>query len=217
MTGDADIHDHHDHHHPGSGHHPERPSPVEARARALESLLLEKGLVTTEAIDRIVDAYESDIGPLNGARVVARAWVDPGFKARLLADGAAAIRELGLSGLRGENLVVVENRPGVHNVIVCTLCSCYPWAVLGLPPHWYKSAAYRSRMVIEPREVLREFGLTLEDSTRVEVWDSSAETRYMVLPERPEGTEELGEEELAALVTRDAMVGVARVGAPARP
>ncbi len=202
--------------HHGHDHHPEPPSAVEARARALESLLIEKNLVTADAIDRIVEAYESDIGPLNGARVVARAWVDPEFKRRLLADGTAAIRELGISGLRGEHLVVVENRPGVHNVIVCTLCSCYPWAVLGLPPAWYKSAAYRSRMVINPREVLAEFGLHLDEGTRVEVWDSSAETRYMVLPERPPGTEHLSEEELAALVTRDAMVGVARVEVPAR-
>lgn len=204
------MHDHdHDH-----DHHPEAPTPVEARARALEALLVERGLVTPAAVDAVVDAYESDIGPLNGARVVARAWVDASFRARLLADGAAACRELGIEGLRGEHLVVVENRPGVHNAIVCTLCSCYPWAVLGLPPAWYKSLAYRSRMVIDPRGVLAEFGLVLPDDVRVEVWDSSAETRYMVLPERPAGTEGMSEEELAALVTRDAMVGVARVEIP---
>jgi nitrile hydratase subunit alpha len=208
------THDAHEHEHE-HGHHPEPPSEIEARVRALESLLVEKGLVTSAAVDAVVEAYESDIGPLNGARVVARAWVDPEFKARLLADGAAACRELGIEGLRGEHLVVVENRPGVHNAIVCTLCSCYPWAVLGLPPSWYKSAAYRSRMVIDPRGVLREFGLELPDEVSVEVWDSSAETRYMVLPERPAGTEGMSEEELAALVGRDAMVGVARVEAPA--
>ncbi|MGH7776586.1 MAG: nitrile hydratase subunit alpha [Candidatus Dormibacterales bacterium] len=209
----ADGHEH-EHGH-GGGHHGERPSPVEARVRALESLMVEKGLVTSEAVDRIIAAYEGDIGPMNGARAVARAWVDPDFRRRLVEDGAAAMRELGIEGLRGEHLVVVENRPGVHNAIVCTLCSCYPWAVLGLPPSWYKSAAYRSRMVIEPRQVLKEFGLELDADTRVEVWDSSAETRYMVLPERPEGTEDMTEEELAGLVTRDAMVGVARIPAPA--
>ncbi|HEY8639456.1 MAG TPA: nitrile hydratase subunit alpha [Solirubrobacterales bacterium] len=208
-------HGDHDHHHDGEhghahDHHPEAPDSVQARALALESLLVEKGLVTREAVDRIVEAHESKIGPLNGARVVARAWVDPEFKRRLLEDGTAACRELGIGGLRGEHLVVVENRPGVHNAIVCTLCSCYPWAVLGLPPAWYKSPAYRSRMVLEPREVLGEFGLELEPDTRVEVWDSSAETRYMVLPECPPGTGGLSEEELAALVTRDSMVGVGR-------
>ncbi len=164
---------------------------------------MERGLVTREAVDRIVEAYESDIGPLNGARVVARAWVDPEFRRRLLEDGTAACRELGISGLRGEHLVVVEKRPGVHNAIVCTLWSWYPWAVLGLPPAWYKSPAYRSRMVIDPRGVLKEFGLELKPDTRVEVWDSSAETRYMILPERPPGTEHMAEVELAKLVTRD--------------
>ena len=197
------------------GHDPEPLTPVEARVLALESLLVERGLVTSAAIDAVVDAYESDIGPRHGARVVARAWTDPAFKQRLLADGAAACRELGVEGLRGEHLVVVENGPGVHNAIVCTLCSCYPWAVLGLPPAWYKSAAYRSRMVIDPRGVLREFGLELPGEVAIEVWDSSAETRYMVLPERPPGTEGMSEDELAALVTRDAMVGVARVDQPA--
>ncbi|MGH7902845.1 MAG: nitrile hydratase subunit alpha [Candidatus Dormibacteraceae bacterium] len=204
----------HDHHHDGHGHHPEPPTPIEARVRGLESLLLEKGLVTGEAIDTIIAAYESDIGPLNGARVVARAWVDPDFKSRLLENGSAAIAELGIAGLRGEHLVVVENRAGVHNVIVCTLCSCYPWAVLGLPPQWYKSPAYRSRMVIEPREVLAEFGLEIGPETAVEVWDSTAETRYMVLPERPPGTGAMREAQLAALVTRDSMIGVALPNAP---
>ena len=180
------------------------------RTSALESLLLEKGLVAEDAIDAIVRVYERDIGPLNGARVVARAWIDSEFKRRLLADGSAAVAELGVAGLRAEHLVVVENTPEVHNVIVCTLCSCYPWAVLGLPPSWYKSHAYRARMVLEPRAVLREFGLVFDTSVEVRVWDSNAETRYMVLPQRPEGTEEKSEDELAALVTRDSMVGVAR-------
>ncbi len=189
-------------------------SDLAARVAALEALLVERGLVTTDAIDAVVAAYESDIGPLRGARVVARAWADPAFKARLLADGAAAAAELGITGLRGEHLVVVENTPAVHNAVVCTLCSCYPWSVLGLPPSWYKSSEYRARMVFEPRAVLAELGLVLDDDVELVVWDSNAETRYMVLPERPLGTDHLGEAELAALVTRDAMVGVARVRAP---
>ncbi len=183
-----------------------------SRTKALESLLLEKGLLTTEFIDSIVRRYEQDIGPLKGAKVVARAWVDPAFKARLLADGATAILELGLD--RGAPLVVLENTPGAHNVVVCTLCSCYPWSVLGLPPTWYKSPPYRSRVVIEPRSVLAEFGLTLPETTEIRVWDSSSDLRYMVLPERPVGTEGMTEEELATLVTRDAMIGVAVVRAP---
>jgi nitrile hydratase subunit alpha len=208
-------HDHGDHDH-GDHHHPEPMSPAEARARAIESLLVEKGLIATDAIDALVQAYEQDIGPLKGARVVARAWLDPGFKARLLADGADAIAEVGIE--RSPNqLVVVENTPSVHNLVVCTLCSCYPWAVLGLPPTWYKSFAYRSRAVVEPRAVLREFGLALDESVEVRVWDSSAEVRYLVLPERPPGSEGLSEAELAALVTRDAMIGVAKVRATARP
>src|SRR4051794_5989804 len=178
-----------------------------SRTKALESLLVEKGLLTTEFIDAIVRRYEQDIGPLKGAKVVARAWVDPAFRARLLADGATAILELGLE--RGAPLVVLENVPGVHNVVVCTLCSCYPWSVLGLPPTWYKSPAYRSRVVIEPRTVLVEFGLTLPETTEIRVWDSSSDLRYMVLPERPAGTEGMTQEELAALVTRDSMIGVA--------
>jgi nitrile hydratase len=197
------------------GHHDPDPEPYPAlRARAIESLLVEKGLISTDAVDALVELYEKDVGPLNGARVVARAWVDPAYRARLLADGQSAIAELGVEGMKSQ-LVVVENAPGVHNVVVCTLCSCYPWPVLGLPPTWYKSPAYRSRAVIEPRAVLREFGLELDERTEVRVWDSSAELRYMVLPERPPGTERMSEADLAGLVTRDAMIGVAVVPAPA--
>ncbi len=196
------------------GHHPYPLSEVEARVQALESLLIEKGLVSTDAIDQMVAAYEQDIGPLNGAKVVARAWVDPEYKKRLLQNATAAIAELGFGGLQGEHLVVVENTPKVHNLVVCTLCSCYPWPVLGLPPVWYKSPPYRARAVREPRELLREFGLELDPEVEIRVWDSSAEIRYMVLPERPPGTEGMTEEELAALVTRDAMIGVAKVSAP---
>jgi nitrile hydratase len=197
------------HTHPG-GHNPEPESYVALRTRAIESLLIEKGLLSSEVVDQLVSAYEQDIGPMNGAKVVARAWLDPDYKARLLANGSAAITELGLDGNRNP-LVVVENTPTVHNVVVCTLCSCYPWAVLGLPPVWYKSPAYRSRVVIEPRKVLREFGLDVDPAVDVRVWDSSAEQRYMVLPERPAGTETLDENDLAKLVTRDAMIGVAKV------
>ena len=195
-------------------HHPEPEPRTALRARAIESLLIEKGLLSSDDVDALVQAYEQDIGPLRGARVVARAWVDPAYRERLLADGSAAIAELGLDGLRNK-LVVVENTPAVHNLVVCTLCSCYPWAVLGLPPTWYKSFAYRSRAVVEPRAVLREFGLELDESVEVRVWDSTSEVRYMVLPERPSGTEAMSAEELAALVTRDAMIGVAKVKAPA--
>ena len=191
---------------------PEQEPYVALRTKALESLLIEKGLLTAEAVDARISQYEQDIGPLNGARIVARAWVDAGFRARLLRDGTAAVAELGHTG--GAPLVVVANTPTVHNMVVCTLCSCYPWKILGLPPTWYKSFAYRSRAVIEPRAVLREFGLELDDQVTVHVWDSSADQRYMVLPERPAGTEELTEAELATLVTRDAMIGVARVSAP---
>jgi nitrile hydratase len=190
---------------------PEQEPYVALRTKALESLLIEKGLLSAEAVDERISKYEREIGPLNGARVVARAWVDPGFKQRLLQDGTAAIGELGLP--TNLPLVVVENTPADHNLVVCTLCSCYPWTVLGLPPTWYKDFAYRSRAVIEPRAVLREFGLELDDTIAVHVWDSSAEVRYMVLPERPAGTEGLSEENLAALVTRDAMIGVAKVTA----
>ncbi|MSQ27099.1 MAG: nitrile hydratase subunit alpha [Dehalococcoidia bacterium] len=200
-----------DHH----GHHPEPESPAALRARAIESLLVEKGLISTDAIDLIVRAYEQDIGPMNGARVVAKAWTDSAYKDRLLTDGTDAIAELGYGGNQGAEIVVLENTATVHNVVVCTLCSCYPWPVLGLPPSWYKSAPYRSRVVREPRSVLREFGLELGPEVEVRVWDSTAEVRYMVLPERPAGAESLSEPELAALVTRDAMIGVVKVQAPA--
>jgi nitrile hydratase len=180
------------------------------RVEALEALLREKGLLDSAEVDAIVRRYEEDVGPLNGAKVVARAWTDPAYRSRLLADGTAAIAELGFGGPQGEYMVVLENTPTVHNVVVCTLCSCYPWPVLGLPPAWYKSPAYRSRIVREPRTVLREMGLELPPEVEVRVWDSSSEVRYLVLPERPPGTEHLGEEELRGLVTRDAMIGVAR-------
>ncbi len=200
-------HGEHDHEH-------EEESYASLRARALESLLVEKGYVTTDAIDALVKTYEEDIGPMNGARVVARAWVDSEYKARLLKDGTKAISELGYQGAEGSEIVALENTADVHNVVVCTLCSCYPWPVLGLPPAWYKSFAYRSRMVIEPRETLKEFGLDVEESVEVRVWDSNAEIRYMVLPERPEGSEGMSELDLAGLVTRDAMVGVAKARLP---
>jgi nitrile hydratase len=180
----------------------------------LESVLVEKGLVDPAALDALVDMFQHKVGPRNGARVVARAWVDPAYKQRLLADAPAAIAELGYTSGQGEHTVVLENSPRVHNLVVCTLCSCYPWPVLGLPPVWYKSAPYRSRAVMDPRGVLREFGLELPDDVEVRVWDSTAELRYIVLPERPAGTGRMTEEELAGLVTRDAMVGVARVEAP---
>lgn len=181
------------------------------RVKTLESLLVEKGLVDPAALDALIDAYEHKIGPRNGARVVARSWVDPGYKKRLLAEPGAAIAELGYTGSQGEHMLVVENGPRVHNLVVCTLCSCYPWPLLGLPPVWYKSAPYRSRAVIDPRGVLREFGLELSEDVEVRVWDSTAELRYLVLPERPAGAENLSEEALAALVTRDGMIGVAKV------
>jgi nitrile hydratase len=187
------------------------PSDPALRVKALESLLVEKGLVDRTALDALIDTYEHKVGPRNGARVVARAWTDSAYKQRLLSRPDAAIAELGYGGLQGEHMVVVENTPKVHNLVVCTLCSCYPWPVLGLPPVWYKSAQYRSRAVIDPRGVLREFGLELGDEVEVRVWDSTAELRYLVLPERPAATEKLSEEELAALVTRDSMVGVGKV------
>jgi nitrile hydratase len=192
-------------------HHPAPLSPVEARARTLEELLTEKGIIQPDVLDAVVTAYERDIGPMNGAKVVARAWVDPEYKRRLLADGTAAIAELGFGGPEGEHMVVVENTPAVHNVVVCTLCSCYPWPVLGLPPSWYKSPAYRARMVREPRALLREMGLDLSEQVEIRVWDSSAEIRYLVLPEPPPGAATLGEDELATRVSRDAMVGTARL------
>jgi len=187
------------------------PSDLTLRVKSLESLLVEKGLVDRKALDALIDTYEHKIGPRNGARVVARAWVDPAYKQRLLTDADAALAELGYGGLQGEHMVAVENSARVHNLVVCTLCSCYPWPVLGLPPVWYKSAPYRSRSVIDPRGVLREFGLELPQDVEVRVWDSTAELRYMVVPERPPGTETLSEEQLAALVTRDAMVGVGKI------
>jgi nitrile hydratase len=200
---------HHDH------DHQVVPSDLTLRVKALESLLTEKGLVDPKALDALIDTYQHKVGPRNGARVVARAWVDPAYKQRLFDDATSAIAELGYGGAQGEHIVVVENTPKVHNLIVCTLCSCYPWSILGLPPVWYKSAPYRSRAVIDPRGVLREFGLELADETEIRVWDSTAELRYLVLPERPAGSEKLDEQALAELVTRDAMIGVAKVGWPA--
>jgi len=190
------------------------PSDLTLRVKALESLLVERGLVDRAALDALIDTYEHKVGPHNGARVVARAWVDPAYRERLLTDANAAIAELGYGGQQGEHMRVVANSPAVHNLVVCTLCSCYPWPVLGLPPVWYKSAPYRSRAVIDPRGVLREFGLELPEAVELRVWDSTAELRYLVLPERPAGTDGLSEDALAALVTRDAMVGVANVTPP---
>ena len=201
----------HEHEHQHDHEHQAVPSDLTLRVKALESLLVEKGLVDRSALDALVDIYEHKVGPRNGAKVVARAWVDPAYKSRLLADATNTIAEFGYGGKQGEHIVVVENTPKVHNLIVCTLCSCYPWSVLGLPPVWYKSAAYRSRAVIDPRGVLREFGLELAEDVEVRVWDSTAELRYLVLPERPSSSENLSEEQLATLVTRDAMVGVANV------
>jgi nitrile hydratase len=202
------------HAHTHDHEHQAVPSDPTLRVKALESLLVEKGLVDRAALDTLVDAYENKIGPRNGARVVARAWVDQAYKARLLADANDAMSDFGYLSKQGDRMVVVENNSSVHNLIVCTLCSCYPWPVLGLPPVWYKSAPYRSRSVIDPRGVLREFGLDLPAGVEVRVWDSTAELRYLVLPERPAGTEHLSEEQLAALVTRDSMVGVAKVSPP---
>lgn len=186
---------------------------LQERVAKLEKVLIEKGLVREDTLDKLVDIYENDLGPMNGAKVVARAWVDPEFKKRLIENATSAIAELGFGGIQGEHMVAVENTPTTHNVVVCTLCSCYPWPVLGLPPAWYKSMAYRSRIVIEPREVLKEFGTELGDDIEIKVWDSSAEIRYLVIPERPDGTEDLTEEELAELISRDAMIGVTKVQA----
>jgi nitrile hydratase len=188
---------------------------IALRVKAMESLLVEKNLLDPKAIDKIVDLYENKIGPRNGARVVAKAWADPTYRERLLADGTSAIAELGYTGVQGEEMIVVENTDAVHNVTVCTLCSCYPWPTLGLPPNWYKEAPYRSRVVIDPRGVLAEFGVTLPQGTEVRVWDSNAELRYMVLPKRPEGTEGMSEEDLVALVTRDSMIGTGLPKPPA--
>ena len=196
--------DHHDHEH----------SEIALRVEAIESLLTEKGIIDTATVDEIVRYYEQDVGPLNGARVVARAWTDPAYKARLLNSPDLAIAEMGYGGAEASRMVIVENQPKVHNVVVCTLCSCYPWAVLGLPPTWYKSPAYRSRIVREPRALLKEMGLDLSEDVEIRVWDSSAEVRYLVLPERPAGTESLTESELSGLVTRDAMIGTAKASRP---
>ena len=212
MAPDND-HDH-DHSHDHDHDHDNHLSEMVLRVKALETLLVSKGLVDPAALDAMIDAYETKIGPRNGARVVAKAWTDPAYKARLMEDATAAIAELGYSGAQGEHMVVVENTPTVHNLVVCTLCSCYPWSVLGLPPVWYKSSAYRSRAVIDPRGVLQDFGLTVPDGVAVRVWDSTAEIRYLVLPERPAGTEGLSVEALEELVTRDTMVGTAKVTAP---
>jgi nitrile hydratase len=210
-----------DHHHHDAPPNPyfeserteEKNQALSERVKKLESLLLEKGLVSTDALEKLVDAYENDLGPMNGAQMVARAWVDEDYKQRLMEDATAAAAELGFGGMQGEHMIAVENTDKVHNVVVCTLCSCYPWPVLGLPPAWYKSTAYRSRIVIEPRSVLSEFGTILDDEVEVRVWDSSAEIRYLVIPRRPAGTENLSEQELAELVHRDAMIGVSQVAA----
>jgi nitrile hydratase len=209
---DHDHHHHHDHRHHEHGQEP--PSDMALRVKALESLLVEKGLVDSAALDAIIETYEHKVGPRNGARVVARAWSDEAYRARLMADATAAIAELGHGGRQGEHMVAVENMPTVHNLVVCTLCSCYPWAVLGLPPVWYKSSPYRSRAVLDPRGVLAEFGLALGDEVEVRVWDSTAEIRYLVIPRRPSGTEGWSEAALAELVTRDSMIGVAMARAP---
>src|SRR5450432_2592609 len=209
MTG------HDDHHHHHHDHDHSELSETELRVRALETILTEKGYVDPAALDLLIETYETKVGPRNGARVVARAWADPDYRARLLNDATPAISELGFAGRQGEHIVAIENTPALHNMVVCTLCSCYPWPVLGLPPVWYKSAPYRSKTVIDPRGVLREFGLELGGDVEVRVWDSTAELRYLVLPERPADTETLSEDELAALVTRDAMVGVAKVASSA--
>jgi nitrile hydratase len=201
-------HDHDAHNAPESG--------PALRVKALETLLVEKGLVDPEKLDALIDTYEHKVGPRNGTRVVARAWVDPEYRQRLLSNATAAIAELGYSGAEGDHMVVLENTPRVHNLVVCTLCSCYPWPVLGLPPVWYKSNAYRSRAVSDPRGVLHDFGIELPANIEIHVWDSSAEIRYLVLPMRPQGTDNLSEDELAQLVTRDSMIGTGIVGPPAK-
>lgn len=207
MSHDHDTHDHHTH----------TPDPADPaiRTEAIESLLVEAGLIDSARVDALIERYEHDLGPLNGARVVAKAWTDPDYRSRLLADGTAAIAELGFGGAQGERMVVVENTDDVHNLVVCTLCSCYPWPVLGLPPSWYKSPEYRARAVREPRAVLEEFGTSLDDDAEVRVWDSSAEIRYLVLPQQPAGTESMTEDELVELVSRDSMIGVRLAGVDA--
>ena len=192
-------------------HHPEELAPVEARIAAIEAVLVEKGILDVDAVDAIVAHFEDNQGPMNGAKVVARAWSDPEYKARLLSSGTAAIAELGFGGPEGEHMVVVENTSDVHNIVVCTLCSCYPWPTLGLPPKWYKAPAYRARAVREPRKLLAEMGTVIPDDVEIRVWDSSAEARYLVLPMRPAGTDDLSEEQLADVVTRDSMIGVQRL------
>ena len=204
----------HDHEHGHEHPHAAPASPLAERVKSLEALLVAKKLVDPDSLNALIDTYEHKVGPRNGAKVVARAWVDPAYKERLMRDATAAIAEFGFTGRQGEDMVVVENTPAVHNMVVCTLCSCYPWPVLGLPPVWYKSAPYRSRAVLDPRGVLREFGTVIGDEVEVRVWDSTAELRYLVLPERPAGTEGFSEEQLAELVTRDSMIGVTRAKAP---
>lgn len=204
-------HDHHHHHDHGHDNHF---TPIEARVKALESLMVEKGYVDPAALDAIIETYETKVGPRNGARVVAKAWSDPAFAQRLAQDATAAIAELGYSGRQGEHMVAVWNTPDEHNLVVCTLCSCYPWSVLGLPPVWYKSPPYRSRAVIDPRGVLAEFGTVLPPDTKIRIWDSTAEIRYLVIPQRPAGTEDWSEDKLADLVTRDAMIGTALAKTP---
>lgn len=204
---DKDNSHSHSHSHDHDDHHSLLPTDPELRVKAIETLLLSKGLIDSETLDELIDTYENKIGPQNGAKVVAKAWVDSDYKKRLLEDATSAIRELSYQGRQGENMVVVENTPEIHNVIVCTLCSCYPWPVLGIPPTWYKSDEYRSRTVREPRKVLSEFGVKVDDEIQVKVWDSTAELRYLVLPMRPEGTENMNEDELAKLVTRNSMIG----------
>ncbi len=217
----SEHHDHHDDHddrdHHDHDHDPEMARAQAIRAEALEAILVDKGVLTPTEVDHYLETWNHRIGPMIGAKVVARAWVDEGFRQRLAADATAAVQEVGVNPGRLEHLEVLFNEPGVHNVVCCTLCSCYPWTILGLPPSWYKSPEYRSRIVREPRAVLAEMGLDLETGTRVQVWDSSSEVRYLVIPERPAGTDGLSEEELAALVTRDAMIGVERLAPTAAP
>jgi len=207
MTSEKEHNHNHSHDHKHEDAHSHLPSDPELRVKAIETLLLQKGLIDSETLDELIDTYENKIGPQNGAKVVAKAWVDESYKKRLLEDATAAIRELSYQGRQGENMVVVENTPDIHNVVVCTLCSCYPWPVLGIPPTWYKSDEYRSRTVREPRKVLSEFGVNVDPKVKVKVWDSTAELRYLVLPMRPKGTEHLNENELAELVTRNSMIG----------
>ncbi len=207
MTSEKEHNHNHSHDHKHENAHSHLPSDPELRVKAIETLLLRKGLIDSKTLDELIDTYENKIGPQNGAKVVAKAWVDEGYKKRLLEDATAAIRELSYQGRQGENMVVVENTPDIHNIVVCTLCSCYPWPVLGIPPTWYKSDEYRSRTVREPRQVLSEFGVNVDPKVKVKVWDSTAELRYLVLPMRPKGTEHLNESELAELVTRNSMIG----------